>query len=299
MKTGSRRSTNWSGAAITVVALTAAIAVAAMAARSTLSHASPVNAQAAQGPTIAALVVLLGVGIVMLGLLTVLAWSARRRKSDLPEPVPTPPEVPWWWKLVALLLMFALGGALVAAALSGVRRAGGTQALGGGLGSGQAFTSPASGNRSAGGFTWPSWLPWTVLAIVTLAVVVAVAVLLIRRPRRSGAASDEVAAGAAVDAAIGALGSDPDPRRAVIAAYDAMQRSLGEHGFARSPAEAPREYLHRVLLKDQASEAESTTLTGLFEEARYSSHPISEHVREVALGALRSLQLRLQTEALK
>jgi hypothetical protein len=78
-----------------------------------------------------------------------------------------------------------------------------------------------------------------------------------------------------------------------------MQRSLGEHGIARSPAEAPREYLQRVLVASRAGEHESTTLTSLFEEARYSSHPISEHARQVALGALRSLQGRLQAEAAK
>jgi hypothetical protein len=54
------------------------------------------------------------------------------------------------------------------------------------------------------------------------------------------------AARAAVDAAIGALDSDADPSRAVIAAYGAMQRTLGERGVARSPTEAPREYPQRV-----------------------------------------------------
>jgi hypothetical protein len=50
----------------------------------------------------------------------------------------------------------------------------------------------------------------------------------------------------AARAAIGALDSDADPSRAVIAAYGAMQRTLGEHDVARSPTEAPREYLQRV-----------------------------------------------------
>jgi cytochrome b561 len=298
MKPGMHRSTNWSGAAITAVALTAAIAVVAVAARSPLSRSSPVNAQAAQGPTTAVLVLLLGFGVVMLGLLMILAWSSRRRKDDPPDPEAPAPETPWWGKLVALLLLFAFGAALVAAAISGVRRAGSTRTVGG-LGLGETLTPRVAGHQRAGGFTLPSWLPWTALAIVGAAIAAVIVVLVIRRARRARETSERAAVDAAVEAAIGALDSDLDPRRAVIAAYAAMQRSLGEHGVARSPAEAPREYLQRVLLAGQASEQESTTLTGLFEEARYSSHPISEHVREVALRALRSLRGRLPAEAAK
>jgi Domain of unknown function (DUF4129) len=296
MKLGMHRSRSWSGAALTAVALTAAIAVVAMAARSPLSRSTAVNAQAAQGPTIAVLVLLVGLGIVMLGLMVIAAWLERKREDEPPEAEPPPVKIPWWWKLLAMLLPFALGAALVAAALSGRRREGSTRALSG-LGLGQGFAGPTPGHQGPGGFTLPSWLPWTVLGIVLAAIAVVIAVLLLRGRRPTGAASDDLAAEAAVEAAIGALDSDLDPRRAVIAAYDAMQRSLGEHGFARSPAEAPREYLQRVLLGNRAGERESTTLTGLFEEARYSSHPISEHVREVALGALRSLQGRLRAEA--
>ena len=99
-----------------------------------------------------------------------------------------------------------------------------------------------------------------------------------------------------MDAAIGALDAEADPRRAVIAAYGAMQQTLGEHGVARSSTEAPREYLQRVLTASRANDREVRTLTGLFEEARYSTHPIPERLREVALAALRSLQGRLQAE---
>jgi hypothetical protein len=81
----------------------------------------------------------------------------------------------------------------------------------------------------------------------------------------------------------------------VIAAYVAMQQSLAVTGIARSPAEAPREYLQRVLVASSATEREARTLTGLFEEARFSTHPVSERVRELALSALSSLRAHLQT----
>jgi hypothetical protein len=51
-----------------------------------------------------------------------------------------------------------------------------------------------------------------------------------------------------------------------------------------------------VLVASQANVREARTLTGLFEEARYSTHPIPERLREAALLALRSLRSRLQTE---
>ena len=80
----------------------------------------------------------------------------------------------------------------------------------------------------------------------------------------------------------------------MIAAYVAMQQRLAERGLARSPSEAPREFLRRVLVSNRASEREATTLTGLFEEARFSAHPIPERPRAVALSALKSLERRLQ-----
>jgi len=145
-------------------------------------------------------------------------------------------------------------------------------------------------------FVVPSWLPWTVLGIAAVAVIAGLVVLWLRRPRPAAEAPEPTATRAAVDAAIGALDAEADPRRAVIAAYGAMQRTLGEHGMVRSPTEAPREYLQRVLLASHAGEREARTLTLLFEEARYSTHPIPERLRETALASLRSLRRHLQAE---
>jgi hypothetical protein len=132
------------------------------------------------------------------------------------------------------------------------------------------------------------------LGLVAIAIAAALAVLWLRRVRpleaRAGAAAASATGAAAVEAAIGALDAEGGPRRAVIAAYGAMQRTLGDRGVLRAPAEAPREYLERALLASRASERDVTTLTGLFEEARYSVHPIPERMRDAALAALRALQ---------
>jgi Domain of unknown function (DUF4129) len=284
-------------AAAVTLGLAATVAVVAMAARAPLSPGTPVNAQSAQGPTTALFMVLAGAGIVMLGAIVLVAFSGRRRKDDPPEHEPTRIDVPWIWKVVTIVLTLALGAALVLAAVTGtrsvqaVRRSGG-QPLGGG-----APPSPTRSTGASAGFTVPAWLPWTLLAIVAVALAVIALVLWLRRVRPEDETEQASAVHAAVEAAIGALDEEADPRRAVIAAYRAMQRALGERGVVRSPAEAPREYLERTLIASRATETEARTLTGLFEEARYSPHPISERVREAALSALHSLQGRLRADA--
>jgi len=290
-----RRASIRARATIAALALGGVAVVVAIAARAPLSRSTPVDARSVQTPTAAVFMLIAGIGIVMLGALAILVWSGRRRKDDPPEHESPPIEVHWIWKMLATLAPFALGAALVAAAVTGSKRAqngprfGGTFVLGG--------SAPLSGPPSgATGFVVPSWLPWTVLGIVAVAAFAGVVALRLRRPRPSAAPPDARATRAAVDAAIGALDAEADPRRAVIAAYGAMQRTLGEHGVARSSTEAPREYLQRVLTASRANDREVRTLTGLFEEARYSTHPIPERLREVALAALRSLQGRLQAE---
>src|ERR1700733_1247754 len=96
------RSIGRTRAALATVAMTAAVVAVAAAARSPLSRSTPVNASSAQGPTIAAFIVLIGIGIVLLGALAVLLWSGRRRKDDPPEPEPTRVGLPWYAKLIGL-----------------------------------------------------------------------------------------------------------------------------------------------------------------------------------------------------
>jgi hypothetical protein len=274
------------------------VALVAMAARAPLSRATPVDARSARAPTAALLMLVAGIGIVMLGALVLMVWSGRRRKDDPPEREPTRIEVSWIWKVMAIVLPFALGAALVAAAVIGTRSGRTGPRFGG-----QAFgAAPPRASRSTGaevGFVVPAWLPWTLLAIVAIALAAGALVLWRQRQGPATEAVESRAARAAVEAAIGALDDEADPRRGVIAAYGEMQRALAERGIVRSPAEAPREYLQRALMAGRAAEREATTLTGLFEEARYSTHPIPGRVREAALSALHSLERHLQASAVR
>lgn len=265
-----------------------------MAARGPLSRSTPVDAASARAPVTALFMLTAGAGIVALGGLVMVIWPGRRRREDdepAPEPVPLP--LHWIWKLLAMLLPLALGAALVAAAVLGARTVQHAPRLGGG-GLARPLTVRAAPRGPGSAFVVPSWLPWTVLAIVVVAIAAGIVLLLrwLRPP--VDRTSERTATQAAVQAAIAALDTVTDPRGAVIAAYAAMERTLAAHGLARSPAEAPREYLQRVLVASSATEREATTLTGLFEEARFSKHPIPEGVRELALSALGSPRAQLQ-----
>ena len=282
-------------AAFAAIGLTAATAVIAMAARASLSRSTPVNGASARAPVTALLLLCAGAGMVALAGLAALLWPGRRRsRTDEPQLVREPLQVHWIWKLLASSLPFVLGAVLVAAAVLGastVTRPPRLESVGA---RGGALEHQVAAPSRGSGFVVPSWLPWTVVGIVVVAIAVG-AVLLIRgRERPADEASERTTAQEAVQSAIGALDAVTDPRSAVIAAYAAMVRTLAAHGVARPPAEAPREYLRRVLVANRATEHEARTLTGLFEEARFSTHPIPEQVRELALSALSSLRSRLQ-----
>ena len=89
------------------------------------------------------------------------------------------------------------------------------------------------------------------------------------------------------------LRAEPDPRRAVIAAYARMERSLAAHGIPRRRFEAPHEYLHRVLSEVSGGRLAATRLTTLFERARFSPHDVDENMKASAIEAIESLQADL------
>ena len=100
----------------------------------------------------------------------------------------------------------------------------------------------------------------------------------------------------AVDAALAPLREPTDPRAAVIEAYARMEHVLAKRGIGRQTAEAPREYLERVLRDQGMPEGSLTALTALFEEARFSRHPIPETARRRAARELNAARDALAAE---
>ena len=84
----------------------------------------------------------------------------------------------------------------------------------------------------------------------------------------------------AVDESLDDLRAEPDPRRAVIAAYARLERVLASHGLPRDPAEAPFEYLRRMLAHLSVSPASARRLTDLFERAKFSQHAVEPEMKE-------------------
>jgi Domain of unknown function (DUF4129) len=132
-------------------------------------------------------------------------------------------------------------------------------------------------------------------AIGTGALLLAVFAVLIARERRRrlGTAKDWSAAKQIaddLDDTLDDLRAEPDARKAIIAAYARMERSLALHGLARHEAEAPLEYMARVLGDLQVSTKAVGRLTDLFALAKFSDHPISPGQKAMAIEALESIR---------
>jgi hypothetical protein len=102
---------------------------------------------------------------------------------------------------------------------------------------------------------------------------------------------------AILDEGLGALLAEADPRRAVIAAYVAMERAMARQGWARRPAEAPSEYLARVLGVAPARAADLDRLVGMYQLARFSEHEVTPGMRAAAVATVRQLRADLEVAA--
>jgi hypothetical protein len=103
---------------------------------------------------------------------------------------------------------------------------------------------------------------------------------------------------AALDESLDDLRSDPDLRRAIIAAYARMEAALAAAGIPRDPAEAPLEYVERALLTLDASASAVRRLTDLFEWARFSHHEPEPSMRDEAIDALVAVRDELRAAEL-
>ena len=89
------------------------------------------------------------------------------------------------------------------------------------------------------------------------------------------------------------LRAESDPRRAVIAAYARMERALAAAGLSRRDAEAPEEYLDRVLDEVELSPRAAGRLTALFAWARFSVHDVRPEMKDEAIETLEQVQQEL------
>jgi hypothetical protein len=93
-----------------------------------------------------------------------------------------------------------------------------------------------------------------------------------------------------IDDTLDDLRAEPDPRRAVIAAYARMEGGLGALGIERMLSETPFEYLARVLERLSVSDAAARQLTELFERAKFGAGPVDATMKEQAVTALETIR---------
>ncbi|MDH6126378.1 DUF4129 domain-containing protein [Kitasatospora sp. GP82] len=149
-----------------------------------------------------------------------------------------------------------------------------------------------------------SFAHFGVAALVVVAVVGAVLVWLRMRSARrrpavtasSDTATAEEALAEAVESGLRALRGD-DARTAVIACYAAMERSLGASGVTRRISDSPTDLLERAVADGAVPGVHARALTGLFREARYSSHPMDDTQVQKARAALDAIAARLAERA--
>jgi hypothetical protein len=146
-----------------------------------------------------------------------------------------------------------------------------------------------------------AYLSYVLYALILLIVIIA-CVVLVTRLRRSapGGYPDEPAEDEAeelrraVESGRTALRAVDDARAAIIACYLAMEGSLAKAGTARTLAETPDELLGRAAASGLIHGPAAARLTGLFYEARFSSHPLPASVKDDARQSLEAISAELR-----
>jgi hypothetical protein len=99
---------------------------------------------------------------------------------------------------------------------------------------------------------------------------------------------------AAVDDSVEDLRAEPDPRRAIVRCYARFERAAAASGVERKPWSTPMEFMREALRRLPLPRTAVPTLTGLFELARFSHHPLGPPERERALAALDEIRTAMR-----
>ena len=159
--------------------------------------------------------------------------------------------------------------------------------------------NPAPRDRAStpapGGHPTSAALTWLVVGSAAALLLVGPVALVVRRrharrDRRALAPDAAERVGSDLRQSLAELESERDPRLAVQRAYAHMEESLGEIELSRAPDETPTEFTARALRVLGASAAAASDLTGLFEIARFSDHPMDEDDRRRAIASVRRVE---------
>jgi hypothetical protein len=221
--------------------------------------------------------------------LLILAWALwPQQDMDLPSP-----ERNRWPLLLALLAAFAVVGLVWWRARVGSFAGLPSLVMSGGTG--QAFGGSRRGPGLSRGADWPALL-------ITAAVVVMTGFYFWRQwrplrgkptPRRPFRRELEEV----LDDALDDLSAEADPRQAVIAAWERLERLLAAQGLPRRPAEAPFEYVGRVSARLGLPDGGLEGFAWLYEWARFSQHAVTGSMREEAVARVVALREGIRVAA--
>lgn len=278
------------GAAATALAVAVLVTVVVVASSGTAPDGGIAQRRPSEGLMDAFVSLVLVLMVVSTVVAAVLLSFFGRSRTDLRGRARSSPK-----QTAVTLLVVGLALALALAAVS--RRDGELGLFGQAR---QPSRAGTAGDASQAGRYEPEFAVWPVVAVLGLGLVAVLAWWLSARGRRRALPQTApTPAEALVDvlaATLDDLHAETDPRRAVIGAYARMERSLAAAGVPRSAAEAPEEYLARVLEEAAVSRRAAGRLTALFERARFSEHEIGTETKDEAIAALEQVRDELAAD---
>lgn len=224
-------------------------------------------------------------------------WSRRQPGEDPPEGTLEARRVPTWVRalrqIAGLLYFVALAYALSRGGLSLEA----ILALGASAGSAGGTALAGVAAESA-----PALVTWSfaVLAVLAglgalgLALWVSLSARLTRRDDDGEGPAAPSPLEAAVDDSVEDLRAEPDPRRAIVRCYARFERAAAASGVERKPWSTPMEFMREALRRLPLLCTAVATLTGLFELARFSHHPLGPSERDRALAALDEIRTAMR-----
>ena len=141
-----------------------------------------------------------------------------------------------------------------------------------------------------------AWIPAVIVSVLVVGGIAAAWWSATARKRARGYDDTTLAEALAdvLEETLDDLRAEGDPRRAVIAAYARLERAVAAYGLPRRPAEAPLEYLARMLEELSVSRPAVRELTLLFERAKFSQHEVGIEMKEQAIAALQQVHEELR-----
>ena len=164
-------------------------------------------------------------------------------------------------------------------------------------------TTGDAGGASATGWPVAAGAPLGLFLGLTVLATIVILVALLRRGAGvveiddEPSADDPAARHAAADAvqdAIEELEVGGDVRAVILACFRRFCALLGARGITAQGALTPRELEDLAVGRLHVSREASSTLTSLFEEARYSEHPLGEADRRRAIESFAGIRVALE-----